>query len=167
MSGQGSAPQGNQDRRPDGAALLIAAGLAVFGAVLLWDASTIVDKGGYSGVGPAAMPKFVGYVLLILAALTAISGLRGGNEPAPRQEPVPLLWICAGMLAIVFLVHPLGFTIASAILFAFTARAFGMRNFAISVPVGLVLAFVIYGVFDQLLKLNLPAGIPETLVFGG
>ena len=34
-------------------------------------------------------------------------------------------------------------------------------------PVGIVLALVIYGIFDQLLKLNLPAGSLETLIFGG
>ncbi|MGQ0564408.1 MAG: tripartite tricarboxylate transporter TctB family protein [Gemmobacter sp.] len=155
------------ERRPDGAAFVIAVGLALFGSVLLWDASGIVDKGGYAGVGPAAMPKFVGAGLLVLAALTAISGLRGDDGPVPRQEVAPILWIIAGMLAIVFLVHPLGYTIASGILFACTAFAFGKRNLALTLPVGLVFAFAVYAVFDQVLKLNLPAGIPEKLVFGG
>jgi putative tricarboxylic transport membrane protein len=161
-----TAPRSAAGRRPDTAAFLIAVGLALFGSVLLWDASGIVDKGGYAGVGPAAMPKFVGGGLLVLAVLTALAGLRGGEARVPRQEVVPFLWIVAGMLAIIFLVHPLGYTIASGILFACTAFAFGKRNLALTVPVGLVVAFVVYGIFDQLLRLNLPAGLPEKLVFG-
>jgi len=156
----------NPARRPDGAAFLIAAGLATFGAVMIWNASSIPDRGGYSGVGAAAMPKFVGIVLLVLAALTAVSGVRGAGLPVPRQQPAPILWIIAGMLSIIFLVHPLGYTLASGILFACTAFAFGKRNLALTLPVGLVCSFLVYAVFDQILKLNLPAGIPETLVFG-
>ncbi len=167
MTGPGSNPAQSKERRPDGAALLIALGLAAFGAVMIWDASSIPDKSGYSGVGAAAMPKFVGIVLLVLAALTALTGLRGTAGPrVPQQQATPILWIVAGMLSIVFLVHPLGFTIASGILFACTAFAFGKRNMALTLPVGLVVSLLIYGVFDQILKLNLPAGIPETLVFG-
>ena len=110
------------------------------------------------------MPNFVGIVLLVLAAL---SGMRGADTPVPRQAPMPILWIVGGMLGIVFLVHPLGFTIASGLLFACTAYAFSKRNLAVTLPVGLVFAFLVYAVFDQPLKLNLPAGLPETLVFGG
>ena len=41
------------------------------------------------------------------------------------------------------------------------------QRLAISLPVGIAFALAVYGVFDQLLKLNLPAGFPETLLFGG
>jgi putative tricarboxylic transport membrane protein len=36
-----------------------------------------------------------------------------------------------------------------------------------AVPAGFVLGLFIYGVFDQLLKLNLPGGPIENLIFGG
>lgn len=153
--------------RPDRAAFIIAAGLALFGAVLIWDAARLPEAIGYSGVGPAAMPRMIGVVLIVLAALTAIAGLRGGLPPRPRQEPGPVLWIVFGVIAQIVLLPMLGFSIASGVLFACTAAAFGERRFALSLPAGFVFAFAVYGVFDRLLKLNLPGGFPETLIYGG
>jgi putative tricarboxylic transport membrane protein len=80
---------------------------------------------------------------------------------------VPVLFILGGLALQLILLHPLGFSIASGLLFACTAAAFGKRNFALTIPIGVSFALVVYGVFDQLLKLNLPAGVPETLIFGG
>jgi putative tricarboxylic transport membrane protein len=80
---------------------------------------------------------------------------------------VPILYILGGLALQLALLHPLGFSIASGLLFACTAAAFGKRNVALTLPIGIGFALVVYGVFDQLLKLNLPAGVPETLIFGG
>jgi putative tricarboxylic transport membrane protein len=80
---------------------------------------------------------------------------------------VPILFIIGGLALQLALLHVLGFSIASGLLFACTAAAFGKRNFAISLPAGIAFALGVYGVFDQLLKLNLPAGFLETLIFGG
>ena len=154
-------------RRPDGAAFFIAALLAAFGAVLLWNAFTIPDKGGYAGIGPAAMPKLVGGMLLLLALVTLLQGLRTRIADVPRQNPVPLFLIGGGLAAQIATLHVLGFTIATGLLFAATAAAFGKRNVLLTLPVGLVLAFAVYGVFDRLLQLNLPGGVIETLVYGG
>lgn len=154
-------------RRPDGAAFIIAALLAAFGAVLLWDAGRLPQDGGYAGIGPAAMPKLIGWVLIGLAALTALSGLKRPLASVPRQNPMPLLWIGGGVALQIALLHIIGFVIATAILFAATARAFGERNSLLGLGVGFALALAVYGVFDRLLQLNLPAGPLETLIFGG
>jgi putative tricarboxylic transport membrane protein len=154
-------------RRPDGAAFVIAALLAAVGTLLVWQGFVIPDKGGYAGVGSGDMPIFVGAGLWCLALTHVWKALRHGAPAIPRQQPVPILFITGGLALQLILLHPLGFSIASGILFAMTAAAFGRRNFAISLPVGIGFALVIYGVFDQLLKLNLPAGFPETLIFGG
>jgi putative tricarboxylic transport membrane protein len=154
-------------RRPDGAAFIIAALLAAFGAVLLWDASTIPDRGGYAGIGPAAMPKIVGWALVALAVATVVKGLKSVIAEVPRQNPVPLILIGGGLACQIALLPLVGFSIATGILFAATAAAFGKRNLLLSLPVGIVLAFVIYGIFDRLLQLNLPGGALETLVYGG
>lgn len=158
---------GNTTRRPDGAAFFIAALLAAFGAVLLWDAYQIPDKGGYAGIGPAAMPKAVGWVLLALAAVTALQGLKTRIADVPRQNPVPLFLIGGGLALQIALLHVTGFAIATGILFAATAAAFGKRNLLMTLPIGIALAFGIYGIFDRLLQLNLPGGPLETLVYGG
>jgi putative tricarboxylic transport membrane protein len=154
-------------RRPDRAAFFIAALLAGLGALLVWQGLVIPDKGGYAGIGSGDLPVFIGVCLWILAVTHVWKGLRQAAPGIPRQQPVPVLFIVAGLLLQLIFLHPLGFSIASGLLFACTAAAFGKRNFALTLPVGFVFAFAIYAIFDQLLKLNLPAGIPETLIFGG
>lgn len=159
--------QSDRIRRPDGAAFFIAAGLAVIGGVMIWDAARIPDMAGYAGVGPADVPRLIGWVLVALAIWTVIDGLRGGFDPRPRQQPVPILWILAGLGLQLVLLSLAGFVIASAMLFACTAGAFGKRNMLLTVPVGIVFAAIVYFVFDRLLQLNLPGGPIEMLVFGG
>jgi hypothetical protein len=50
--------------------------------------------------------------------------------------------------------------------FACTAAAFGKRQFLITLPIGIILAFCVFGVFDVVLKLNLPGGLWETWICG-
>lgn len=154
-------------RRPDGAAFIIAALLAALGSLAIWQGYVIPDKGGYAGIGSGGMPIFVGICLWALALSHLWKGLRHAAAAMPRQQPVPILFITGGLALQLVLLHPAGFAIASGILFAMTAAGFGHRNFAVTLPVGIGFAVVIYGVFDQLLKLNLPAGVLENLIFGG
>jgi putative tricarboxylic transport membrane protein len=154
-------------RRPDGAAFIIAAILAGLGTLMIWQGRAIPDKGGYAGIGSGDAPVFVGVCLWLLALTHVWKGLRHGATGLQRQQPVPVLFIIGGLALQLILLHALGFSIASGLLFACTAAAFGRRNFAISLPVGIAFALAVYGVFDQLLKLNLPAGLPEILIFGG
>ena len=157
----------NTGRRPDGAAFVIAAALAGFGLLLLWDASRIPDKAGYSGVGPGDIPRLIGWGLLALAAWTGLAAWRAEFDPRPKQQVGPLVWIVGGLAVQLALLNVAGFAIASGLLFACTAAAFGKRNLVLTVPVGIVFALLVYGVFDGLLKLNLPAGPLERLIFGG
>lgn len=154
-------------RRPNGAAFIIAAILAALGAVLIWQGVVIPDKGGYAGIDSGDLPVFVGVALLLLAAAHVVQGLRHAGAAVPRQELPPILFIVGGLALQLALLHPLGFSIASGLLFACTAAAFGKRNFVFTVPVGICFACAVYGVFDQVLKLNLPAGILENLIYGG
>ncbi|MES2665793.1 MAG: tripartite tricarboxylate transporter TctB family protein [Pseudomonadota bacterium] len=154
-------------RRPNGAAFVIAAILAALGAVLIREAGIIPDKGGYSGVGPAGMPLLVGWGLMILAVWTAIDAWKGRFGPHDKPEFMPVLWIVLGLVLQLSLLKLAGFSIASGLLFACTAFAFGKRNLALTLPIGIVFAFAVYGVFDRILQLNLPAGPLETLIFGG
>lgn len=154
-------------RRPDGAAFFIAALLAALGSLLLWQGFALPDKGGYAGIGSGGMPKFVGICLWLLALAHVWNGLRRAAHSLPRQQPVPVLFITGGLALQLILLHPLGFSIASGLLFAMTAAGFGKRSFHVTLPVGILFALMVYGVFDQLLRLNLPAGLPEHLIFGG
>ncbi|MEY4697726.1 MAG: hypothetical protein RIT14_2154 [Pseudomonadota bacterium] len=154
-------------RRPDGAAFFVAALLAGLGGMLIWQARAIADKGGYSGVGSGDAPLFIGWGLIALALAHLVKGLCQAGPSLPRQHAMPLLLIIGGLAAQLILLKPLGFAIASGLLFACTAAAFGRRNWLLTLPAGFGLALLVYGIFDRLLQLNLPAGLPETLIFGG
>jgi putative tricarboxylic transport membrane protein len=154
-------------RRPDGAALFIAFGLAVLGSVLIWQGFSIPDKGGYAGIGSGGLPKFIGFGLIGLALCHVVTALQVGGPAQIRPQYVPVLWVILGLVLQLILLRLAGFSIASGLLFACTAAGFGKRNLALTVPIGVGLSLLIYGVFDQLLKLKLPAGFLETLIFGG
>jgi putative tricarboxylic transport membrane protein len=154
-------------RRPDRAAFVIAGLLALAGLVLLREGLVMPDRGGYSGVGPGGAPTLVGACLLALAAAHVLAGLRGALGPRAPQNLVPALWICGGIAALIALLGIAGFSMAVMVLFACTAAAFRERRFHVSLPVGLALGLLIYLVFDRLLRLSLPAGPLETLLFGG
>ena len=152
-------------RRPEGAALVIALGLAAVAGVMLWDSARLAEMGGYSGVGPASAPRRVSLVLLALALCTVISAFRGDFPQAPPQSVGPVVWIIAGLALQLILLKWAGFSIASGVLFALTARAFGKTNLAINLAIGIAVAFGVWVVFSQLLMLHLPAGPLEHLVF--
>jgi putative tricarboxylic transport membrane protein len=154
-------------RRPNGAAFIIAAALAAIGYLLIREAGRMPDMGGYSGVGPDGMPRLVGWALVVLAVWTVVDAVRTRFPERAKIEVMPVLWIVGGLALQIGTLKFLGFSVASGLLFACTAFAFGKRNLALTLPIGLVFALAVYAVFDQLLQLNLPAGPIETLLFGG
>lgn len=154
-------------RRPDWATLVIAAGLAAAAGVIFWDASRLPQAGGYGGVGPADVPRWVASGLLILAIWSVIAALRDGPEPRVKAASGPVLWIVLGLLLQLLLLNVAGFSIATALLFAGAAAGFGKRNFALTLPIGIVLGAAIYVVFGGLLELSLPAGPLERMFLGG
>ena len=122
---------------------------------------------GPSRAGPGSVPRVVGACLVLLAVWTSIAAWRGDFPHRERQQPAPVLWIIAGLALQLMLLKFAGFSIATGLMFAFTARAFGKRNLALSIPVGIAFSFVVWAIFSQLLMLHLPAGPLEHLFFPG
>ena len=162
---QGSNPSEHHERRPDWAALAIAVALVLVACVIFWDSARLASVTGYSPVGPATVPYAIAFCLVGLAIWTAIEAWRGDFPERDRQEIAPVIWVVAGLAAQMLLLTVAGFSIATGLLFAFTARAFGKRKLWFSIPVGIVLSFAIWVVFAQLLQLSLPAGPLERLLF--
>ncbi|WP_144577036.1 tripartite tricarboxylate transporter TctB family protein [Agrobacterium sp. DE0009] len=162
---QGFNPSHDQKRRPDWAALVIAVALVIVAGVIFWDSARLASVTGYSPVGPATVPYAIAFCLVGLAIWTAIEAWRGDFPERDKQEIAPVIWVVAGLAAQMLLLNLAGFSIATGLLFAFTARAFGKRKLWYSIPVGIVLSFVIWVVFAQLLQLSLPAGPLERLFF--
>lgn len=156
-------PRTGKERRPDRAALLIAVVLMAIAALIAWDTSTIGAAAGYARIGPATVPYIIAVGMAGLSVWTAVEALRGGFPEREPQERGPVLWIVGGLVAQMLLLDAAGFSIATGVLFACTARGFGRRDFHLSLPVGTVFAFVAWFAFSQGLHLSLPAGPVERL----
>jgi putative tricarboxylic transport membrane protein len=157
-----SAPR--SQRRPDRAALVIAALLAVLAAVILWSTRAMPVAGQYARVGPTTFPYVIAACLAGLAVGTAVSAWRGGFPERERDHLGPMIWIVAGLAAQMLLLKTAGFSIATGVLFACAARGFGRGPLWFTLPIGIVFAFIVWFVFARLLQLSLPAGPLERLV---
>lgn len=151
-------------RRPDVAALLIAAALAILGGVIAWDSARLGTGGAYARIGPQTIPYVIAICLGGLAVWTVIEAWRGDFPEREPQEFAPIAWIVAGLLAQLILIRFVGFSIATAILFALSARGMGRISIPLALVVGLVLCTLIWFVFARLLSLTLPTGPLEHLI---
>jgi putative tricarboxylic transport membrane protein len=155
-----------QSRKPDTAGMAIAGVLALIAAVIFWDTSTLQLATTY-GVGPKAMPYVIASGMAVLAAGNFWLAWRGDFPERETFDPKAITLILGGLAALIAIIGlGGGFIPATAILFAATATAFGRRAIHIDLAIGLVLAVVVFLMFDKLLTLSLPAGPIERL-FGG
>jgi putative tricarboxylic transport membrane protein len=154
-------------RRPDRAALVIAAGLLGLAALLAWDASRLGSGGAYARVGPQSIPYVIALCLAGLAAWTVLAAFRGDFPERERQDFAPVLWIVGGLIAQMVLIKFVGFSLATGILFAMTARGFGRVNLPLAVLSGILISAFVWFVFARILQLTLPAGPLEHLMMQG
>ena len=157
-------------RAPAGQAAL-AAGFTVLGALVLWGSFYLPTGGGYAQVGPGVVPRAVGAVMLVIGAFMLrevfTGGLRGVDEEAEARLPVDWIafaWVSGGIIAYGVLIEHLGFIFSSTILFVMVARGFNSRRWLLNVVTGLVLASIVYAIFNYGLGLTLPAGVLKGIV---
>jgi len=150
-------------RRPDRAALVIAAALAVVAVVIAWSTASHGAGASYARVGPTTMPYVVAVAFGGLSIWTAFEAFRGEFPDREHQEISPVLWIVGGLAAQMLLLKMAGFSIATGLLFAATARAFGRGPLWKTIPIGIALSFMIWIIFARGLQLSLPAGPLEHL----
>lgn len=154
-----------QTNRAGGIALpemAIGAGVIVIALIAGWQASEIRVSPLYAKVGPTIFPYIGASLLGLLGCLLVWQGFKGGWQPED-EKAVPADWrslgiTFAGMVANVVLIGPLGFTIASTVMFTLIAWGFGSRKPWRDAPIGLVLAILAYFGFAGLLGVNIGMG---------
>ena len=159
--------QSNERRRPDRAALFVAVGLLALAALVAWDASRLGAGGAYARVGPQTIPFAIAICLGGLSIWTVFAAFRHDFPQRERQEWVPVLWIVGGLLAQITLIKVTGFSIATGILFAMTARGLGRVSLPLALLSGILISALIWFVFGRLLQLTLPVGPIEQLIAQG
>ena len=165
MTGSGQHEERRPERAaPDFAALVIALVLAAVAIAIAWSTTYGNDVTSYSPVGPKTVPYVVAAGLFGLAIWTVFEALRGDFPEREHQEIAPMAWIIGGLAIQMLTMKTVGFSLSTGLLFAATARGFGYRKFWISVPVGIVFAFVIWFIFARGLQLSVPSGWLEQFV---
>jgi len=150
-------------RRPDGAALVIAALLGGLAVIIFWQTRAMPVSGQYAKVGPTTLPYAMAGFLALLAIGHVFAAFRHGVQERDADRLGPMLWIVGGLVLQMLLLKTAGFAIATGLLFAFTARGFGKGPLWFTVPLGIVVSLVIWLIFSGLLNLSLPAGPLEHL----
>lgn len=153
--------------RPDRAVIAIAVALLVLSGLVGWEAWRVSARAVAYGLGPTAFPAFVAGALLLLAIGTLTAGLRGTFPAREHDEIGPVLLIVAGLVTQLAVLRLAGFSIATGLLFALTALGLGRGPLWKTIPIGIVLCFLIWVAFTQLLNLSLPAGPIENAYLSG
>ena len=154
-------PKGRFDMAP----LVIAALLAFVALVIFWQTRAMPVAGQRTRIGPTTLPYLVSAGLFLLALGHVASAFRGGFPPREADRVAPMLWIVGGLVLQMALLKPLGFSIATGVMFACAARGFGRGPLWLTAPVGIAFSLAVWLVFAGLLKLSLPAGPLERLFF--
>ena len=149
----------------------MAAGVTLIGVLILWGSFYLPTGGGYAQVGPGVVPRAVGGVMLVIGAFLLrevfTGGLRGVDEEAEVHLPmdwIAFAWVSGGIIAYGVLIEYLGFIFSSTILFVMVARGFNSRRWILNVVTGVVLASIVYAIFNYGLGLTLPAGVLKGIV---
>lgn len=151
-------------RRPDRAALVVAAGLIVLAAIIFIDMQRLGNVASYARIGPQTVPLIIATCLAGLGLWTAIEAWRGLFPAREPQEARPVLWIVAGLLAQLVLLRLVGFSVATGVLFGFVAYGLGRKPLWIGIPAGIIVSLLVWTLFSQGLSLTLPAGPIESAV---
>lgn len=148
--------------------LAISIGTLALGSFALFTALRLPSAGGYSGIGPNAIPIAVAGSLTALGAWLLIEALTGGwrarvsDDPAERGDhafdALAFAWVSAGLFAQMALIHTAGFVLAAAVVFACVARGFGSTKPLRDAALGLVLGLAVFLFFVKFLNVGLPAG---------
>ena len=146
--------------------LAVAAGVTLIGVLVLWGSFYLPTGGGYAQVGPGVVPRGVGALIIVLGIFLLreafTGGFRGVDEEAELHLPMDwpaFAWVSGGIIAYGLVIEHLGFVVSSTILFVAVARGFDSRRWLLNAATGLVLAVIVFAIFNYGLGLTLPSGV--------
>ena len=151
---------------------LSGAAFVALGAVVLWHIQGFPPMPGQK-FGPAWFPGMIASGFIACGALLVASRLSAAtSEPlfalpqwSRRARPVAsVASVIAGLLLYVFAVDTLGFHITAGALLLAWSRLLG-ASWRLALPVSLAATVVIHLAFYKLLKVPLPWGLLERVVF--
>lgn len=156
---------------------LVAVGIVLLAAILIYEAFQITKSGGYSVIGASTFPLAVSVGLLILGIVFLVRTTAVPDHDLAAQaadEEAATDWPTVGILGLLLIVYAvaldglrfgsltipgLGYILATGLFLPVAARALGSRHLVRDLVIGFIAAFVIYLGFTQYLGVRLPAGV--------
>ena len=158
------------------AELVLSLGVSALGIATAIGTAQLPSAGGYARIGPNVAPAVIAGGLILLGIWLLFETFTGGwrnavsDDPLVRGEhtfhPSAFLWVSAGVIGEILLIHTGGFVLAQAFLFACVARGFGSAKLPRDFGIGLVLGLAVFLFFVKFLNVNLPAGWLRPLLGG-
>jgi putative tricarboxylic transport membrane protein len=154
---------------------IFAVALLAFGLLVLFGMFQISGREGLSPSGPRFFPLVVAVGLLVFGTLFLISttlrrdrylGEKAAVEGAVTDWPTTGL-VAAILVVYAFLLDPLGYLVATALLFpaaAYVLGSRGRRKVLRNLAIGVVLGVVVFFSFTDLLGVRLPDGLLDPLL---
>lgn len=146
---------------------LAAVAVILLGGIILTQVSQIGTGAGFIVVGPRIFVLAVGIVLLVLGLLFLLRTTflldkdlvaEVTAEEASTHWPTTSVALLS-LIVYAVLLHPLGYTLATALFFPTACRILGSTRLRRDIIIGLVLGLSIYLVFTRVLGVRLPAGL--------
>ena len=154
---------------------IFAAAILAFGFFVLFATFQISNRQGFSPSGPRFFPLVVVVGLLVFGALFLLSTTlrrdRYLGEKAAAEGAVTH-WSTPGLVAVIlvvyaFLLNPLGYILATALLFpavAYVLDSRGRRKVLRNLAIGIALGVLVFFSFTELLGVRLPDGLLDLLL---
>lgn len=128
-------------------------------------------------LGPAAFPKAIGLVMLILSGLYVYRQFRGRVKEDEERAAIigaeekieskadlkTMGFILAVMVVYAFVFERLGYAISTFLAFMAGVFYLSRRHLVRDTLIAVIVSFVLYYVFMTLLRVNLPAGLLKLL----
>lgn len=137
------------------------------GGIILTQVSQIGTGAGFIVVGPRIFPTVVGIGFLVLGLFFLLRTtvlldrdlvVEVTTEEATTHWTTTILAMLA-LVAYASLLHPLGYTLATALFFPVAGRILGSTRMRRDIIIGLALGLAIYLTFTRVLGVRLPAGL--------
>jgi putative tricarboxylic transport membrane protein len=151
---------------------IVAVGFLVAALVVLAEALTLPEGGGYQAVGPRAFPLLVGTGLAVVAVIGLVQAFPrrrpvnsadasdgGAERPEEAIQWRPVLALVAALAGYAALIGPVGYWQSTTLFFTVCARVLGSRRLLRDFVVALMLALATYVLFDRVLGITLPPGL--------
>lgn len=144
-------------------AIVVALALLAIVLVAAWQVWVIPQAAAFAEVGPSAMPAALVLLLAIAVLVYLRQAWRGEAVDVlddPEEAPLAggrgrVVWMVAGLAAMILFTPVFGIGIACVLAFVLVARAFDSWRWLRDLVVGLIFVFVVWYVFDQLLGVQL------------